>query len=58
MAWVKDRDVMLSGSEIDEAPQAHRRLPNVLAEHAETIRIEHRLRPFAAAMAGQGVADQ
>ncbi|HUC47574.1 MAG TPA: hypothetical protein VMR94_13545 [Hyphomicrobiaceae bacterium] len=50
--------MMLSGSEIDEAPQAHRRLPNVLAEHAETIRIEHRLRPFAAAMAGQGVVDQ
>jgi tRNA-splicing ligase RtcB len=31
---------------------AYRRLPDVLAKHAGTIRVLHTLRPFAVAMAG------
>jgi tRNA-splicing ligase RtcB len=57
MKWVSDRGVTLAGAEIDEAPQAYRRLPDVLAAHAGTIRVEHTLRPFAVAMAGAGIVD-
>jgi hypothetical protein len=34
-----------------------RRLPEVLAEHAGTVRVLHTLRPFAVAMAGAGEFD-
>jgi hypothetical protein len=37
------------------APQAYRRLPDVLAHHAGTVKIEHTLRPFAVLMAGANV---
>ena len=37
--------------------EAYRRLPEVLAEHAGSIRVLHRLRPFAVAMAGAGEFD-
>jgi tRNA-splicing ligase RtcB len=56
-AWVKDKGVHLLGGEIDEAPQAYRRLPEVLSSHEGTIRILHQLRPFAVAMAGKGELD-
>lgn len=56
-AWIKSRGVHLVGGEIDEAPQAYRRLPDVIAEHAGTIRVLHTLRPFAVAMAGEGEFD-
>jgi tRNA-splicing ligase RtcB len=56
-AWIRERGVLLRGGEIDEAPQAYRRLPDVLAEHAGTIRVLHTLRPFAVAMAGAGEFD-
>jgi hypothetical protein len=36
---------------------AYRRLPEVLAQHAGTIRVLHKLRPFAVAMAGAGEFD-
>jgi tRNA-splicing ligase RtcB len=51
-AWLVERGVYVSGGDIDESPQAYRRLPDVLAHHAGTIRIQHTLRPFAVAMAG------
>jgi len=54
--WNVLRD-LIRGGEIDEAPQAYRRLPDVLAEHAGTIRVLHTLRPFAVAMAGAGEFD-
>jgi hypothetical protein len=38
-------------------PKAYRRLPEVLAQHAGTIRVLHTLRPFAVAMAGKGEFD-
>jgi tRNA-splicing ligase RtcB len=56
-AWLRERGVMLLGGDLDEAPQAYRRLPDVLAHHDGTVRIEHRLRPFAVAMAGADVFD-
>jgi tRNA-splicing ligase RtcB len=55
--WLKAKGVTLSGGDLDEAPQAYRRLPDVLAHHAGTIRIEHQLMPFAVVMAGPDVFD-
>src|SRR5262249_11945430 len=51
-AWLRDKGVHLVGGDLDEAPQAYRRLPDVLAQHAGTVKIEHTLRPFAVVMAG------
>jgi tRNA-splicing ligase RtcB len=56
-AWLRERGVKLRGGDLDEAPQAYRRLPDVLAAHEGTIRILHRLRPFAVLMAGPGEFD-
>jgi tRNA-splicing ligase RtcB (3'-phosphate/5'-hydroxy nucleic acid ligase) len=56
-AWLKDRNVVLVGADLDESPMAYRRLPEVLAQHAGTIRVLHTLRPFAVAMAGGGEFD-
>jgi tRNA-splicing ligase RtcB len=52
-AWLRERGVMLSGGDVDESPMAYRRLPDVLAHHAGTIRVLHTLTPFAVAMAGE-----
>src|SRR5207248_983391 len=41
LKWVRDRGVELRGGDVDEAPQAYRRLPDVLAAHAGTIRVLH-----------------
>lgn len=51
-AWLERRGVVLAGGDLDESPMAYRRLPEVLAHHAGTIEVEHTLRPFAVAMAG------
>jgi len=56
-AWLRERGVMLHGGDLDEAPQAYRRLPDVLACHAGTVRVEHTLRPIAVVMAGADVFD-
>ncbi len=56
-AWLRDRGVMLVGADLDESPMAYRRLPEVIAEHAGTIKVLHTLRPFAVAMAGAGEFD-
>jgi len=57
MKWMHDRGIALRGGDLDEAPQAYRRLPDVLAAHAETIRILHSLRPLGVAMAGRDIVD-
>jgi len=57
MKWVADRRVELRGGDVDEAPQAYRRLPEVLGAHAGTIRILHTLRPIGVAMAGRNTVD-
>jgi tRNA-splicing ligase RtcB len=55
--WMAEKGVVLRGGDVDEAPQAYRRLPDVLAAHAGTIRILHTLRPLGVAMAGRHVVD-
>jgi tRNA-splicing ligase RtcB len=56
-AWLRAKGVHVVGGDLDEAPQAYRRLPDVLAHHAGTVTIEHTLRPFAVLMAGADVFD-
>jgi tRNA-splicing ligase RtcB len=56
-AWLRDKDVHLVGGDLDEAPQAYRRLPDVLAQHDGTVEVEHILRPFIVVMAGAEVFD-
>ena len=57
MKWVADKGVVLRGGDLDEAPQAYRRLPDVLAAHDGTIRILHTLRPLGVVMAGCDIFD-
>jgi tRNA-splicing ligase RtcB len=57
MKWIADKGVVLRGGDLDEAPQVYRRLPDVLAAHAGTIRILHTLRPLGVAMAGRDIVD-
>jgi tRNA-splicing ligase RtcB (3'-phosphate/5'-hydroxy nucleic acid ligase) len=56
-AWLQERGVTLVGADLDESPMAYRRLPEVLAEHAGSVKVLHTLRPFAVAMAGEGEFD-
>ncbi len=49
--------VTLRGAGVDESPHCYKRLPEVLAEHAETVEIVHRLQPIGVAMAGPEVFD-
>jgi tRNA-splicing ligase RtcB len=53
MAWLRQKGVLLVGGGLDEAPQAYRRLPDVLTEHEGTVRVLHTLRPLAVIMAGE-----
>ena len=55
--WLTERGVTLVGADLDESPMAYRRLPDVLAHHAGSIKVLHTLRPFAVAMAGEGEFD-
>ncbi len=55
--WLQRRGVLLSGADLDESPMAYRRLPDVLAHHAASVKVLHALRPFAVAMAGDGEFD-
>lgn len=57
MRWINEHGIELRGGDVDEAPQAYRRLPEVLAAHAGTIRVLHTLRPLGVAMAGKDVVD-
>jgi tRNA-splicing ligase RtcB len=55
--WISERGVVLRGADTDEAPQAYKRLPEVLRHHAGTVRILHTLAPIGVAMAGAGEFD-
>ncbi len=57
MRWLHEKGVTLRGADLDEAPQAYRRLPEVLAAHEGTIRILNVLRPIGVAMAGRDIKD-
>ena len=56
-AWLNARRVTVLGGDLDESPMAYRRLPEVLAYHAHSVRITHTLRPFVVVMAGAGEVD-
>ena len=45
------------GGGADEAPEVYKRLPEVLAAHAGSVCVKHRLRPLGVAMAGRDVFD-
>jgi tRNA-splicing ligase RtcB len=55
--WVKRAGVELRGAGVDESPDCYKRLPEVLAEHGNSIRILHTLKPLGVAMAGKDVFD-
>ena len=55
--WIREKGVTVIGSDLDEAPQAYRRLPEVLHEHRNTIEIVQTLRPFGVIMAGANEFD-
>lgn len=49
--------VVLRGGGVDEAPQAYKRLPEVLEHHSDSIKILHTLKPLGVAMAGSDEYD-
>lgn len=55
--WLREKGVSLRGADTDEAPQAYKRLDEVLTYHKGTIRILHTLRPIGVLMAGSDVFD-
>jgi tRNA-splicing ligase RtcB len=54
---LREQGVVLVGGGADEAPEVYKRLPDVLAAHAGSIRVRHTLRPLGVAMAGREVYD-
>lgn len=55
--WLSDFGVTVLGGDLDESPQAYRRLTDVLEYHKDTVSIEHVLRPFGVIMAGSDIKD-
>ena len=55
--WLGPKGVILRGGGLDEAPQAYRRLPEVLAAQGDTIRVLRTLRPIIVVMAGENEFD-
>jgi tRNA-splicing ligase RtcB len=55
--WLAEKQVILRGGGLDEAPQAYRRLPEVLEAQGETIEILHTLKPLIVVMAGENEFD-
>ena len=56
-AKLREQGIVLVGGGADEAPEVYKRLPDVLAAHAGSIRVKHTLRPLGVAMAGRDVHD-
>jgi tRNA-splicing ligase RtcB len=56
-ADLRARGIELRGGGADEAPEAYKRLDAVLAAHAGTVRVLHRLDPLGVAMAGPDTHD-
>jgi tRNA-splicing ligase RtcB len=54
---LRGQGILLVGGGADEAPEVYKRLPDVLAAHADSIRVKHTLRPLAVAMAGRDEYD-
>ena len=49
--WLEGRGIVLRGGDLDEAPQAYRRLDDVLRAQGATVEVLHRLRPLIVCMA-------
>lgn len=56
-AWLAQEGVILRGGALDEAPQAYRRLPDVLRAQGDTVRVLHTLQPLIVVMAGANEYD-
>jgi tRNA-splicing ligase RtcB len=56
-ARLREQGIVLVGGGADEAPEVYKRLPDVLAAHAGSIRVKHTLKPLGVAMAGRDVHD-
>src|SRR3954449_3079025 len=56
-ARLREQGIELRGGGADEAPEAYKRLDEVLAYHADTIKVTQRLRPLGVAMAGPDIKD-
>jgi tRNA-splicing ligase RtcB len=56
-ARLRAEGIVVLGGGADEAPEVYKRLPDVLAAHAGSVRAKHRLRPLGVAMAGRDVYD-
>jgi tRNA-splicing ligase RtcB (3'-phosphate/5'-hydroxy nucleic acid ligase) len=57
LEWIGKLGVELRGAGTDESPHVYKRLPDVVAAHANTVRVVHTLRPIGVAMAGEDVVD-
>jgi len=55
--WMREVGVTLRGGGLDESPYVYRRLPEVLADQGDTIRIVEVLRPIIVVMAGANEFD-
>ena len=55
--WLTRANVELRGAGVDESPDCYKRLPEVLREQGDTIRILHTLTPVGVAMAGKDIYD-
>lgn len=55
--WVSNAKVELRGAGLDESPDCYKRLPEVLVEQGNTVRILHTLTPVGVAMAGKNEID-
>ncbi len=56
-SWLQNKGVTLIGADLDEAPQAYRRLSEVLDSHRGTVDICHVLHPRGVIMAGSNEFD-
>lgn len=56
-AWLAREGVVVRGGGLDEAPQAYKRLPDVLAAQGNTIRVLHDLKPLIVCMAPGNLRD-
>lgn len=56
-ARLRTAGIELRGAAADEAPEAYKRLDEVLAAHGGTVEILHRLTPIGVAMAGADTVD-
>lgn len=55
--WLEDYGVTVLGADLDESPQAYRRLSEVLEYHKNTVEVTCQLKPFGVIMAGANEFD-